>query len=174
MSIMNRQKTALLVIVLIIALVGYFSVKNFFLNRFSRLEKNQQLILEELKKIKNQAKISPTESPFVFSQNLGKLKEEINKLKNQIEEQNEILGLTTLTATATATPTSAPFNYVTIADRKWQTVEVYQDKSPASKIIGQIVYGKTYPYLKKEGSFYYIQFDDNRYGWILSQFVKEF
>jgi hypothetical protein len=42
MSIMNRQKTALLVIVLIITLVGYFSVKNFFLNRFSRLEKNQQ------------------------------------------------------------------------------------------------------------------------------------
>jgi hypothetical protein len=87
MIIMNQQKTALVVIVLFISLVGYLSVKNFLLNRFAKLEKNQQLILEELKKIKNQAKISPTESPFALSQNLGKLKEELTRLRNQVEEQ---------------------------------------------------------------------------------------
>lgn len=151
----------------------YLFTKNVFINRFVRLEKNQQIILSELKKIKNQTKPTPTESPFTSSQNLGKIREELAKIKNQVEDQSEILGFETFESSPTATPSINNINFVSVSDKRWLTVDVFADKNSSSKIIGQAIYGESYPYLKKENNYYYIQINNNTFGWIHSQFVKE-
>lgn len=171
---MIKKQIIVFVIAFVLSVWIYSSIKNFFIKHFSLIEKNQTLILKELKKINGIAKISPTESPFSNIQNLGKIKEELAKIKNKVENQNEILGLDTFESTPSATPTVTALNFVSISDRRWQSIDVYQENNSASRIIGQAIYGKTYPFFKKEGSYYYIQLNENSFGWILAQFVKEY
>lgn len=143
---------------------------------FNSIDKKQQEILLEIKKIKTVANNLPPPNPTsVTVQDIGKLKDKLNKLQAQIDEQNDILGLANSSSSPQLSPTQGlSINFVKISDPKWSTVDVFQNSNSSSKIIGQAVYGKSYPYTRKENSYYYIQLDNNLFGWIHSQFVKEF
>ena len=125
---MKNKLVILITIAFLTTIITYTLVRNFFVKRFTSLEKNQQTILSELKRIKTEVKAEPTEAPFSAMQNLGKIKEELARIKNQVEDKNEILGLGTFEATPTAVPTTSVLNFVSIADKRWQSVDVYQDK----------------------------------------------
>ena len=156
----------------------YSSVKSFFQHYFTNIEKRQMEIMAELKTIKAEIKIAPSASPsFVALQDIGKMREELTKLKNQMREKDDILGLLDAVPTSTPSPTKkelSSLHLVTISNSQWQTVDVFQDKNSSSRIVGQAVYNKYYPYSKKESGYYYIALSETVYGWIHSQFVKEY
>jgi len=171
------KQIILITVAFLTVLFSYSSAKKFLLSRFDKIEKKQAEILQELKKNKP-ASLSTNQPPSSdLIEELGRLKAEVTKLKMQLEEQKDILGLskTLLTPTISLSKTETiGINFVTISDKKWQTVDVFQDKNSSSKIIGQAVYGKYYPYTKKENGYYFISLNDSLNGWIHSQFVKEY
>ncbi|KKQ25046.1 MAG: hypothetical protein US40_C0004G0084 [Candidatus Roizmanbacteria bacterium GW2011_GWC2_37_13] len=175
---MFTKQIIVIIIAFLTVLFSYSSAKKFLLNRFDQIEKKQAEILQELKKNRPTTISSTGQSPSSdLIQEVGRLKAEVAKLKDQVEEQDDILGLseTSLTPILSLSPTkSVSINFVTISDRKWQSVEVYETKSSSSKIIGQAVYGKYYPYTEKENGYYFINLNDDITGWIHSQFVKEY
>lgn len=64
--------------------------------------------------------------------------------------------------------------FATINDKKWQTVDVYENNSYSSKVIGKIEFDKVYTYLKKEGSWYQIVLPKSEAnGWVAGRFLKE-
>jgi len=64
--------------------------------------------------------------------------------------------------------------FVTMNDKKWQTVDVYESNSYSSKVVGKIEFGKVYQYLKKDGSWYQIVLPDlETKGWVAERFLKE-
>lgn len=64
--------------------------------------------------------------------------------------------------------------FVTINDKKWQTVDVYESNSYSSKVIGKIEFDKVYRYFKKEGSWYQIVLPKSEAnGWVAGRFLKE-
>ncbi len=178
MIYMTAKNISIFVIVFLLIVLVYSTTKNFFTNKFASIEKKQDEILKEIQRNKITTDTTSEESPSLdLVQEVGRLKAEVTKLKDQVEEQDDILGLakTASYPTVSLTPSkSVNINFVTITDRKWQNIEVYQDKNSSSKIIGQAVYGKYYPFTKKEAGFYFIDLNENVSGWILSQFVKEY
>lgn len=64
--------------------------------------------------------------------------------------------------------------FVTINDKKWQNVDVYESNSYSSKVIGKIEFDKVYRYLKKDGSWYQIVLSKSEInGWVAGRFLKE-
>ncbi len=64
--------------------------------------------------------------------------------------------------------------FVTINDKKWQTVDVYESNSYSSEMITKIEFDKTYRYLKKMGSWYQIVLPKTETnGWVAGRFLKE-
>lgn len=175
----KRIHIVTLVALFFIALFTYSSVKNYFKDYFSRIEKKQDELMAEIKTIKSENKaepVQPENTPLSLIQEVGKMKEEISKLKDEISNKNDVLGLLDTIPTPFLTPTkteSSILHFVTIVDSKWQTVDVFQDKNSSSRIIGQAVYNKYYPFTKKESEYYYIELSQGLFGWIHSQFVKE-
>lgn len=167
-----------IIVSLSLSLLIYASVKNFFLHYFTRIEKRQSEIIAELKKIKtNAASTQPNSPTFTVIQEIGAMKEEIARLKDQVNNKEDILGLLDNYPIASPTPTistQSAVHFVSIINSKWQSVDVFQDKNSSSKIVGQAVYNKSYLYTKKESGYYYINLSDSVSGWIHSQFVKEY
>lgn len=172
------KKIAFIVAVFFVAVWAYSSVKSYFQHYFSSIEKRQEEIMTELKTIKAENRIVTAENtPFSLIQEVGKMKEEIAKLKEEVSNKDDILRLLNTVPTSTPSLTkkeSSSINFVTISNNKWQTVDVFAEKNSSSKIVGQAIYNKSYPYTKKENGYYYIALSDNIYGWIHSQFVKEY
>lgn len=64
--------------------------------------------------------------------------------------------------------------FVTINDKKWQTVDVYESNSYSSKVIGKMEFDKVYVSLKKTGSWYQISMPNSKLtGWAAGRFLKE-
>lgn len=64
--------------------------------------------------------------------------------------------------------------FVTINDKKWQTVDVYESSSYSSKIIGKLEFDKAYRYIKKESSWYQIVLPNlETNGWVAGRFLNE-
>lgn len=64
--------------------------------------------------------------------------------------------------------------FVTINDKKWQNVDVYENSSYSSKVIGKLEFDKVYRYLKKDGSWYQIVLPEpEANGWVAGRFLKE-
>ena len=73
-----------------------------------------------------------------------------------------------------ASDSSKLTGFVTINDKKWQTVDVYESNSYSSKMIAKIEFDKTYRYLKKQGSWYQIVLPKSETnGWVAGRFLKE-
>lgn len=172
---MEKKQIAINIIFLIISLFLFFSLKNPLLTHLNSIEKNQKEIISELKKI-NKTNIKSEAIDSASPQELEKIKEDIKRLKAEVDDRNDILGLYDITPTASPSPVfdvEKALNLVTIIDKKWQKIDVLKDKISSSKIIGQIIYGKDYSYSKKENGYYYIKYLDNQYGWVNQQFVRE-
>ena len=175
---MVKKKQILISIgIFLAAFFVFFGCRSYFQNHFARIEQKQDQLLENLQKMATQISMNASPSSSLSSvQEIGRLKQEILRLDGQVDEHNGILGLME-TASASASPlpeSQNEFHFVTIADRKWQKVDVFKEKYSSSAIIGQAIYGQSYPYVQKESGYYYIALTDTLSGWIHSQFVKEY
>ena len=130
--------------------------------------------------IKKNALAEAKEKELLF-QKLETLSLDIAKLRTENTNNEDILSdldLTTVlgTSAATLSPTPATtFNSVRIKSSQWELLDVFEDTT-ATKVVGQIEYGNTYPVLKTEGNYFLINLDrtgntTTRKGWIHSQFV---
>ncbi len=119
---------------------------------------------------------------------IDSLKQELAKITVYQEAQKEIVqNLNSLKSEMTASQdTKVPAannqasdsskltGFVTINDKKWQTVDVYESNSYSSKMIAKIEFDKTYRYLKKQGSWYQIVLPKSETnGWVAGRFLKE-
>lgn len=122
--------------------------------------------------------------------NIDSLKEELSKITAYQESSKEIVQkLDSLKSEIAAASEDAKVlgqnsqvsdnskstsGFVTINDKKWQTVDVYENNSYSSKVIGKIEFDKVYRYLKKEGSWYQIVLPKTETnGWVAGRFLKE-
>lgn len=172
------KKIIIFVVVFFLVVWVYSSIKSFFQHYFTGIEKRQTEMLMEFKKIKSGNIAVSEEAPsFAMLQEIGKMKEEIAKLKDEMSQKDDVLGLLDRVSTSTPSPTGKDFStlhFVTISNSKWPTVDVFAEKNNSSRIVGQAIYNKSYPYTKKESGYYYIALSDTVYGWIHSQFVREY
>ena len=172
----NNKRIFIIIGVFLVTIVAYSLTKNFFINRFTLIEKKQDQIIAELKKIKVETKINPTEAPtFTTIQEIGRLRKELTRLQDQVDEQYGVLGLVTSSPSATPSLTEQiGLNFVRIPSGKWKTVDVHQEKSSSSRIIGQMASDTSYPYTKNEDNYYFVALDDDISGWVHKQFVEEY
>ncbi|MBU1031571.1 SH3 domain-containing protein [Patescibacteria group bacterium] len=64
--------------------------------------------------------------------------------------------------------------FVTINDKKWQTVDVYESNSYSSKVIGKMEFDDVYAFLKKTDSWYQINLPGSKLtGWVAGRFLRE-
>lgn len=102
-------------------------------------------------------------------------KETVQKLKDLSPKtsdnaDNKVLGESNQASDSSKTTSG----FVTVNDKKWQTVDVYQSSSYSSKVIGKIEFDKVYRYLKKDGSWYQIVLPKpETNGWVAGRFLKE-
>lgn len=130
-----------------------------------------------------------TEKDKKVQANINILKQELSKITSYQQSEKEITqklasisGTFTdnaskhvLGSTSSASESSnAAGGFVTINDKKWQAVEVYEENSYSTKLIGKIEFGKAYRYIKKEGSWYQIALlKPEINGWVAARFLRE-
>jgi hypothetical protein len=105
------------------------------------------------------------------------LKREITMLRNALEVKDKILGLQNVNeaqimAALSPSPTPTP-RYVTIKSNQFSTVNVYQEKTAASNLVGKAQFGKTYEFTKKEDEYYFITLSATAKGWVQASVMKE-
>lgn len=111
--------------------------------------------------------------------NINSLKQELGKIIAYQQSQKEIVqkldSLKTDTSVNQASDSSKIISgFVSINDKKWQNVDVYESNSYSSKVIGKIEFDEVYRYLKKEGSWYQIVLPKTETnGWVAGRFLKE-
>ena len=91
------------------------------------------------------------------------VKDELTNMKGtqKVSEEATVMGDTTLQV-----------GTITIADKKYPTVNIYQEKILSSSIVGKIEFGKTYTFIEKTTDWYLILIGEKE-GYVDSQFVKE-
>lgn len=105
----------------------------------------------------------------------GKLNEEINKIKTELaasREQNKTVK-DVLGTTDKPTTDKLGLGAITLADTTYLTMDVYQQTSFSASVAGKMYANKTYRYLKKENSWYFVHIAEGQEGWVNSRFVKE-
>lgn len=168
-------------------LVLYAMYKNWSANnaRFDQIDTNQQQVLQQLTSLDQPAQQTATDSAeSQLAQELGNLKKRLIALESVVGEHDEIFDVLATPSTSlakessadsTPAPTSASsLQFVTIADKRWSRVDVFKDSNGSSTIIGQAVFGQSYPLVKQENGYYLIALKESQYGWIHKQFVKEY
>jgi len=112
---------------------------------------------------------------------LASLKQQIEKLRISLQQKDSILqelkdttfdSFASTSATPTA-PISKQSGQIIIADTTLASVNIVQEKTPLGKIIGHMVQGKQYTYVKKEDDYYYVTFSPSKNGWVNQRFVRE-
>ena len=95
----------------------------------------------------------------------GKLTENINAVKDLVASSaaKEILG----------EDTDQSLGYITISDTNLKTVDMYEQRSFSSKVVGKLDSEKAYRYLKNEENWYLVKLTDDTKGWTSYRFVKE-
>lgn len=108
-----------------------------------------------------------------YQQSQKEIVQKLDSLKSEMiaTEDKKVLGTTSNQTSDSSKITSG---FVTINDKKWQTVDVYESNSYSSKVIGKIEFDKVYRFLKKEGSWYQIVLPKSEtVGWVAGRFLKE-
>lgn len=112
--------------------------------------------------------------------NIDNLKQELGKITAYQESQKEIVqkldSLKSVLGSNTQASDSSKISggFVTINDKKWQTVDVYESNSYSSKVIGKIDFTAIYRYVTKDGSWYQIILSKSgAKGWVAGRFLKE-
>jgi len=106
-----------------------------------------------------------------YQQSSKELAQKLDSLKSEmaVSQDTKVLGTNNQ-----ASDSSKLTGFVTINDKKWQTVDVYESNSYSSKMIAKIEFDKTYRYLKKQGSWYQIVLPkSDTSGWVAGRFLKE-
>jgi len=119
------------------------------------------------------------------SEQLQEIKDELTLLRAEQRGLSQILGISTSAEDiakiissfeneGSTTPSQEkPAGYITISDAKYSLVDVYEQSVSSSKIVGQIEYGKNYPYFSKVGSWYEIKLLSNEKAWTNFAYLKE-
>ncbi len=115
-----------------------------------------------------------------YQESSKEIVQNLNSIKSEMvaTEDKKVLGETSQASGSAKTSSG----FVTINDKKWQTVDVYESNSYSSKVIGKIEFDKVYRYLKKDGSWYQIvlpastqrgELKTETNGWVAGRFLKE-
>ena len=106
-----------------------------------------------------------------YQQSSKQVLEELEKLKKDPDTPTQqVLGQTQQASESS----QVSLGFVTISDKKWESVYIYEDSSLSSKIIGKAEFGKAYRYFKKEDGWYQIMMPKTEnMGWVSSKFFKE-
>lgn len=98
--------------------------------------------------------------------------QELNNLRSKIAESQNT---TVLGANSQASDSAqAATGFVTINDKKWQSVDVYESNSYSSKVIDKIEFDNVYRYDKKQAGWYQIELPSSgTNGWVPGRFLKE-
>jgi|GEM_PF-3525764 len=164
---------------LAIALFIFQTLQFFSQPSAQELLNQQRALASDVAKLgKTIASLEKAPKSDTFSDELGQVKAQLGEVQSELFHRDETLGsfdISTATnpAQLSVTPTPATASYITLADPKWKSIDVYEDKFASSKIIGEIIYGKTYKVLKKEGDYFQITLSSALKGWLHKQFVKE-
>ncbi len=166
----------------VLILLTYTTLQTLSLPSLKSILENQAKTLSKLDEVKKDltALRKEQETNKTTMQEIKKLQEEIAILKKESRKESsiDILGLADIALGRTANSYMASAEatqetgFLTIKDR-WKSVDVHLEKNSSSKIIGQALLGKTYGYIKKEGSYYYFALSPSVKGWIHEQFVSE-
>lgn len=115
--------------------------------------------------------IQESEKITAYQQSAKEIAQKLNNMNSLASSSNEKVLGTSKPATEAAKITSG---FVTMNDKKWQTVDVYENSSYSSKVVGKIEFDKVYQYLKKDGSWYQIVLPNLQInGWVAGRFLKE-
>lgn len=143
----------------IILINTYFAVRS-ITEQDKSVRANFDSLKQELAKI-----IAYQQSEKAIVQKLDSLESKISD--NEIKQ---VLG----TNNQTSDSSKITSGFVTINDKKWQNVDVYESNSYSSKTIAKIEFGKAYRYIKKEGSWYQIVLlKPEIQGWVPGRFLEE-
>lgn len=143
----------------ILLLVTFISIKD-----TAEQNKKAEATFESLKQ--NLEKIA------AYQQSQKEIVEKLDSLKSEVANNTDtkVLGENKQAADSS----KATSGFVTINDKKWQAVDVYESNSYSSKVIGKIEFDKVYVFLKKDGSWYQISLlNSETSGWVAGRFLKE-
>lgn len=107
-----------------------------------------------------------------YQQSLNETSQKLDSLKAEIanNETNLVLG----TNNQALNSSQITSGFITINDKKWQTIDVYENNSYSSKVVGTIEFDKAYQYIKKDNSWYQIILSKSQIsGWVAGRFLKE-
>lgn len=107
-----------------------------------------------------------------YQQSQKEIVQNLNSLKSEIiaSQDKKVLG----ESNQVSDSSKSTSGFVTINDKKWQTVDVYESNSYSAKVIGKLEFDKVYPFLKKDGSWYQISLPNSQLnGWVAGRFLKE-
>lgn len=107
-----------------------------------------------------------------YQQSLNETSQKLDSLKAEIanNETNLVLG----TNNQASNSSQITSGFITINDKKWQTIDVYENNSYSSKVVGTIEFDKAYQYIKKDNSWYQIVLSKSQIsGWVAGRFLKE-
>lgn len=134
-------------------------------NRQKSLESVTSLVPKEIENLGQEIEKANQQNKESYDQ----LTQKITRIENWLARESEQNGGK---EPSVMNESGSQFGTLTIKDSTYQTVNVYQEKSTSSKVIGKAEFGKTYPFLEKDNAWYQILLEEEL-GFISSLFVKE-
>lgn len=163
----------------IVFLLGLLGVFAFFLagkadpisQNLSDMTKAYLISIGELRTEVEQLVLQSSESEQLLS-DVENIKDDIEALRDEQAASGATLGFTS-NDTYDYSDLGSLIGNITIANDKWDAIDVFQDTVSSSKIIGQIEYGEAYPFFESQGNWYRIELPSGQDGWVSASFVKE-
>lgn len=105
--------------------------------------------------------LSPTSNDHI-NKAIADLREDMAKYRAEQMGRGQTLGL----------ETTFKIKTLKLKDT-WKSIDVFEDKLPSSKIIGQLTTSIEYSYLDNQSGWYQVALSGGLVGWVQSQFVYE-
>lgn len=128
--------------------------------------------------LKDQPAVESAQVQDVLSEEQLNLYEDIQTIKDDVEQikltlsaRNLSSALDTDLAEILGSETKSPTGTITPKDETAQ-INVYEEPVSTSTIIGKIQGGKTYSYYEIKGTWYLIDFEDSKQGWVKGDLFK--
>lgn len=188
--LIKKAKTRMLSLLTLFFVVGlfFFLLLRIFLPHPEKMTTTKDVSeIEKLKEKMTQIEQAAKQNTEVASL-LQAIQKDLRELRLDLLQNDQKLEYTSLptdiasiagTFTSQITPTPAlRITYIKIKSSQWPEIDVFEQNSPASRIVGQAFFGKKYLVLNESDHYYFINLDGTstapRLGWIHKQFVTDY
>ena len=162
-------------LILVVFILTTFGIFGFSLNR--KIENDRKAKEAALVQTETLSKLEELKSQLIalgqkdstgeeIASDVARIKEELSQLKEKDSLNTNLLG-------AYASLEDIPIGQVTITNSKTTKLDVLADKSFSASAVGEIVYGSSYQFEQKDGTWYLIKLSDGTKGWVNARDVKE-